>query len=186
MTILRPLLIAAAVALGGMTPAAHAGDPAEIGHADRATVRALADRLERDVRSGDASGALDVLPPKVLAATTHRFGVTEAQLRAAVAAQMAELMTDLTFESVDMDIDGATAGRTPGRGLRYLLIPTATVIALKDLGRMRSRTHTLALEDDGRWWLVRVEGAEQLAVLREAYPEFADLDVPAGSTEGLD
>jgi hypothetical protein len=51
--------------------------------------------------------------------------------------------------------------------------------------RFRVDTQTLAIEDGGEWYLIRVEDAPQQALLREVYPEFVGVEFPAGTTRQL-
>jgi hypothetical protein len=77
-----------------------------------------------------------------------------------------------------MDLAGAETHVSGDR--TWLLIPTWTEMTVEGAGRVRFETRTLALEDDGEWYLVRVEDAPQAAMLREVYPEFAEVEFPAG------
>jgi hypothetical protein len=153
---------------------------------DRAAIRSVVAALEADVRAGDFTGTLDVIPPPLLAATLERFGVTEAELRQTIDAQMEDALQSVSFETFSMAIDEAILAKTPGVARRYMLIPTETVVAIKDVGGMRARNHTLALEDQGKWYLVRIEDQGAVEMLRSVYPDFATVDFPAGTMEAVD
>ena len=60
------------------------------------------------------------------------------------------------------------------------------MIAVPDVGTLRSQTSTLALQDDGLWYLVRIDSPQQVALLRAAYPEFTGVDFPSGSSTMVD
>lgn len=177
------LLLCLAIACAALPRAASAQD---LTLQDRAAVvQAIAD-LEADVRAGDFAATLDVIPPPLLAATLQRFGVTADELRAAIDAQMEEALASVTFESFSMSIYDAVPAMTPGVGRRYMLIPTETVLAIKDIGRTRSRTQTLALEDEGKWYLVRIDDQSQVDMLRAVYPDFATIEFQPGTMEPVD
>lgn len=162
------------------------GSPAlaqEVTAADRARIEARIDILEQALAGGDFAASMDVTPPALRAALASRFGVTEAEMRAAVAAAMGPMMAEVTFVSYEMDVPGAAVRTTPVGGRTYLMIPTTTVMDVEETGRIRVRTDTLALEEAGDWYLVRVQEAAQITILREVYPEFADVDFPEGMTE---
>jgi hypothetical protein len=165
------------------------GSPAlaqEVTARDREQVEARIDILEQALAGGDFAASLDVTPPALRAALARRFGITEAEMRAAMAEAMAPMMADLTFVSYDMDVPGAAVRTTPVGGRTYLMIPTTTVMDVKDAGRLRVRTETLAIEEAGDWYLIRVQEAAQVAILREVYPEVADVEFPQGVTERVE
>lgn len=155
----------------------------EVTAADRAQVEARIDILERALAGGDFAASLDVTPPALRAALARRFGITEAEMRTLVAEAMAPMMADVTFVSYEMDVPGAAIRTTPDGGRTYLMIPTTTVMDVKDAGRVRVRSETLAIEEAGDWYLVRVQEAAQVTMLREVYPEFADVQFADGVTE---
>ena len=45
------------------------------------------------------------------------------------------------------------------------------------------RSATLALQDEGLWYLVRGSDAQQVAILREAYPEYEAVAFPDATME---
>ena len=50
-------------------------------------------------------------------------------------------------------------------------------------GKYRAQSSTLGLLDGETWYLVRVEDPQQVALLKEIYPAFADVVFPTGSME---
>jgi len=173
-------VIAAGVLLGSPARAQ------EVTAADRAQVEARVDILEQALAGGDFAASLDVTPPALRAALARRLGITEAEMRVLMAEAMGSMMADVTFVSYQMDVPGAAVRATPVGGRTYLMIPTTTVIDVKDAGRVRVRSETLALEEAGDWYLVRVQEASQTDILREVYPEFADVQFPPGVTEAVE
>jgi len=49
--------------------------------------------------------------------------------------------------------------------------------------KVQSTNTTLALQDGGKWYLVRIDDASQKQLLVQAYPEFSNLSVPKGTTK---
>jgi len=170
-------LVSAAMTLGSPALAQ------EVTDADRVQIEARIDILEQALADGDFAASLDVAPPALRAALARRFGITEAEMRALMAEAMGPMMAEVTFVSYEMNVPGAAIRTTPVGGRTYLLIPTTTVMDVKDAGRVRVRTETLALDEAGEWYLVRVQEAAQVSILRELYPEFADVEFPEGVTD---
>lgn len=183
---LSVLVLSLAIAFAGAIPAAALSQ--ELTADDRSAIASAVADLETDIRAGDFTGALDVIPPPMLAATLERFGLTEDQFRQTIASQMEDVLESVSFESFSMSIDDAVPAKTPGVGRRYLLIPTETVIAIKGVsgGGMRSRSQTLAMEDQDKWYLVRIEDQAVIDMLRAVYPDFATIAFQPGTTEAVD
>ncbi len=172
------LLIAAfawlAVAIG---PAA----AQQITDQDRAAVQTRIGRLEQIMASGDLAGAMEVVPPRLLRAIAERFGATEAQMLDATREVMRTQLQGVTFVDYRMDLAAAAPTLTPDGSRTYLLIPTTTLMDVQGVGRIRSRNNTLALKDEGEWYLIRVDDAAQVVLIRELWPEFAGVEFPAGT-----
>lgn len=156
------------------------------GPEDRAAVQARIDHLDGMMRAGDLAGAIDVVPPRLLQAIADRAGLPKDQLRALMREQISGMLENITVVSFDMDLDAAPPLTTPDGSRTYLLVPMDLVLKVEGVGKMRARGHTLALEDEGQWYLIRVEDAPQIAFVRELWPEFAEVEFPAGTTEAVD
>jgi len=48
---------------------------------------------------------------------------------------------------------------------------------------MRATSQTLGLLDGDTWYLVRIDDAAMAAIIKDVYPEFADVEFPAGTVE---
>ena len=170
---LLPLAAALSLALAAGPVLAQAIDPG-----DQARLQAQVDALGATIRGGDLAGAIDVVPPRLLDAVSARFGVPREQLPSAMREAIASGLEGVTITGYGMDLAAAEAHVAPGDGRTWLLIPTWTEMAIEGAGRFRTESLTLALEDDGEWYLVRIEDAPQIALLREVYPEFAEVNFP--------
>lgn len=135
--------------------------------------------LEEGIRARDAAAMLAVLPPPLVASLRARFGVSEEELREQFGAAMTAALSVVELRAFGMSVPRATVHVTPDGQRQYLLVPTVTKMKSAVLGRMTARSSTLAFEDAGEWYLIRVADAEQIAVLREVYPEFAGVEFPA-------
>ncbi|MBN9291547.1 MAG: hypothetical protein J0H36_10650 [Hyphomicrobium denitrificans] len=92
-------------------------------------------------------------------------------------------MDEAPLEAFSMDVKNAAFKETP-QGEPYALIPTEVALAI-DGKRFKVSTHTLALIDGETWYLVRVSEQQQIALLREAYPNFVAEEFPESRTEAL-
>lgn len=148
---------------------------------------ALAERVESfdtAMRENDMQEVMGVVPPKVLEKIAAQSGVSVDVLLAAMQEQMDEIMGNVEIVSFGMNLEGVEY-TTFESGIVYGMIPTETVIDLgADAGgKMRAKSETLGLLDGDTWYLVRIDDPGQVAIIKEIYPEFADVEFPAGTVE---
>jgi hypothetical protein len=134
------------------------------------------------MRESDMAGILGVIPPAVLTQIATNYGVTSEDLVTSAQQQIDEALKSISIVSFGMDSSGAEAVEI-GDGSIYVMIPTETVMDLGQAGKMRSASETLALLDDGTWYLMAVDDPAQIAVLRQVYPAFADVEFTAATME---
>ncbi|MEG3148697.1 hypothetical protein U1769_02275 [Sphingomonas sp. ZT3P38] len=158
---------------------------AQLSQADRATIAERIAAFDTMMKEGRVGDSLDFVPPHLLETTAKKFGVPVAAFKASFGGQIATMMKDVKFVSFHMDLSAAKEGVTPDKSRTYLMIPTETVIESPATGRLQSKNTTLALKDGGSWYLVRVDRAEQIVMLREAYPAFEGIEFPNGSTTAV-
>lgn len=83
-----------------------------------------------------------------------------------------------------MDVSKVEYKELPN-GEPYALIPTEVVMDAGGADKILAKSQTLALLDGGAWYLLRVNEDQQVTVMRQVYPEFAEVEFPAGSMEAL-
>jgi hypothetical protein len=148
---------------------------------EKAALAATVSNFDAAMRDGDHARVARSVPPKVLAALARRANATPEAVVAAMVKAMQTLQGKI--ESFGMDL-GTAVHKELASGTPYLLIPTQTTMGVAGT-RVQVRTHTLVLLDEGKWYLLRINNAPQLQILREAYPEFAGVEFPSSSTEML-
>jgi len=152
---------------------------------EKAALAATVENYDAAVREGNYAHMTQTIPPKVIAAIARRAGTSPDQV---VAEMIKETQQTLQRGDVKIESYGFDLGRAEHKELSinapYVLIPTQAIFAVGGR-RFREKSLTLALLDDGQWYLLRMNDARQLQILREAYPEFAGVEFPRGSTEIL-
>ncbi|HBZ45506.1 MAG TPA: hypothetical protein DEO85_15980 [Maritimibacter sp.] len=144
--------------------------------ADKAAVEATVSEFDTAYSTGDFGTVLDYLPPKLIDYMATQMGSeSQAELKATMAKQMAAFMSDIKIDAFDMNTNRMKTGEAGGRS--YAFIPTTTKITAE--GKTRTlRNQTLALEDGGRWYVVRIEADQQYNLVKEVYPEFGSVRLP--------
>jgi hypothetical protein len=148
---------------------------------EKAALAATVSSFDAAMRAGDHARVAQTVPPKILAHIARRANTTPEAIVALMVKSMQSLQANI--ESFGMDL-GTAIHKELASGTPYLLIPTHTTMAVAGT-RVQLKSHTLALLDEGKWYLLRVNNAPQLQILREVYPEFAGVEFPRGSTEML-
>ena len=137
------------------------------------------------MQEADVEKIIGVVPPKVFEHIATQSGLETDALMASMIEQTTELMASVTFESFSMDMNAA-AYKEAADGTPYVLIPTETVVDLVQSGKIRATSDTLAMLDEGLWYLIRTDDASTLAIIKEIYPTFAAVEFPAGTMEAVE
>jgi hypothetical protein len=66
-----------------------------------------------------------------------------------------------------------------------VMIPTEIIMSVTGSGKVKSVSKTLALQEDGTWYLISIADANQATMIQGAYPEFAKVDLPAGTITAI-
>jgi hypothetical protein len=181
MTLLKHVLVAVlALLLATGTALARPLTEAE----SRSLVEAV-EAFDTAMRDRNYEIVAKTIPPRVMAHIAKSAGVEVDALRVLVIEQMKVALAEVKLVSFGMDLPKAEHRELPS-GEPYVLVPTETVIDTGTDGKSVARSHTLALLDDGVWYLVRVSEARQVTIMRQVYPEFAGVEFPAGSVEAME
>jgi hypothetical protein len=155
-----------------------------LSHQESTALAAAVESFGAAMREGNFTRVAQTVPPKIVGAIARRAGTTPDRIVASMIEAMQTLHGgDTRIESFGMDLVAASH-KELASGEPYVLIPTQTTIALGGQ-RFRERSYTLALLDAGKWFLLRINNARQIEILREVYPEFTSVEFPSGATETL-
>ena len=136
-------------------------------------------RFETALKQGDFGVVAESVPPKVLQHIASKAGVDMATLQSAMQAQMQIALASVKFLDFKMDVDKAAYKQAPD-GTPYVLVPSRSLMETKGQ-KIEAKTATLALIDGGKWYLVRIDDAQQINIVREVYPSLATATFPTGT-----
>ncbi len=176
---MRRLLVAFLLLFSFALPCFAAG----INEDERAALAVRIESFGEAMRDSDMDAVLGVVPPQMLEAVAAQFGVTVEALIEATQTEIDRAMAQVELVSYGMSLDQAEFATLPD-GMTYALIPTETVMDLAEEGGwVRSQTTTVALLEEGTWYLVRIDDEQQVAILRQVYPGFVEVTFPQGQME---
>ena len=145
---------------------------------DDAEMKALTkvlDKYEKDTMSGNFKGLVQS-PPKILESLAGQADMDAKDFLEKMAEMMSKAFESIEVLSFSMDKDSVKLQRT-NTGRPYAVIPNAMKINVKGTGGMEMKTETLALKDDGVWYLMQVDSEEVVDMLKKAYPDLKDIKV---------
>lgn len=171
-TLLTALMLSGPVAAQDLTEDEHAGLTQRVSAFNAALLAA------------DTPEILGVTPPRIYEHIAGQAGIPVPQLREMLVQQTERVMADVIFEWAEMSMDAATYHQTPD-GLGYALVPTRVIMASQGT-RFVAVSDTLAFQDEGKWWLLRVSEAPQVEILRQVYPSFAEVAFAPGKMTPLE
>jgi hypothetical protein len=114
------------------------------------------------------------LPPKVLANIASQNDMSPAKLSDTITQQSTQAMSGLMIEDFSMNFEDMNSGTTQA-GRAYALVPTTTILSAGSQ-TTRTRTRTLFFYDEGEWFLLRIENADQVHFLTAVYKDFESID----------
>jgi hypothetical protein len=155
----------------------------EISDAERAALKTAVSEFTAAIREGNFKRQISgSLPSRLTGLLAKKGGITAAALQEQMIAILEKNKQTAGIESFVIDIGNAEFAALPS-GEPYALIPTTTKIVIGKSRTILAKAKTLALLENGKWYLVRVSDAGLAALFREAYPEFAQVSLPEGTTE---
>jgi hypothetical protein len=154
----------------------------ELKATDKAAIAARLALMDEIVKTQEYGKVFDMMPPKVLAAMIIQNGGNYGQFRINFLSMMAQASKDIKILSVNTYLNNSNFSELPN-GLSYVLIPTHTVASVRGKGAISMSDHTLALLENDTWYLMRISKAEQVALLRQVYPEFSSIELPLGTAK---
>jgi|EndMetStandDraft_4_1072995.scaffolds.fasta_scaffold356070_2 hypothetical protein len=128
----------------------------------------------------DMVAVFNAMPPRAFEYLSEKSGVSVDQMKAMVG-KLAAKTTD-KLGPFDMNAKDAEF-RELSDGTPFALIPTETIFSADDGQVIKSVSSTLAILEDGKWYLMRVNDARQLTILHAVYPEFTGVEFPRGTME---
>jgi hypothetical protein len=165
-------VVALLVALA-LTPIAQAAtlSPAqETGLAERI------DSFEAALMATDMAAAIAVVPPKVVEHVAAKHNVTVAEVVSAGQAQLERTFGQAKLLAVELAYEPERLVILPEQ-LAFVTLPTRLKVDLGANGGIITATsQTLGLLDGDTWYLVSLDNAEQVDVLRQLYPALAEID----------
>ena len=136
------------------------------------------------MQGSDFGAVVDAsLSPKLLTAMAGSNNMTADQLKTLVIQQMQQAMQAVKIDSYGMDVTKADYEEAKD-GTPYALVPSEVVMEIGG-NKTKSSGATLAIIDDGKWYLLNVGQKDQAAMLKSVYPAFADITFPEAKMEAV-
>jgi hypothetical protein len=183
---LRAPVIAVLLALGLAFAAGMAADAMARGlePGEKSSLAAAVAEFNSAMSARNFEGIANAVPPRLLKSIADTAQVPPDDVRKSMIDAMKMTFATVILDSFSIDL-AAAEYKELSDGRPYVLIPTQTVVVVPEQGKVSQKTRSLAIIDDGKWYLLRIDEPQQLFILRKAYPEFAGVEFPQGSMEIL-
>jgi len=153
-------------------------------NAERQSLEKQITAFSRALETNAYDGIADVTPPRLVDHLAKTAQMEPGELRRAIVEQMKVAFAAVRIEAFSFDMARADY-RELADGHPYALVPTELIAVDPNGVRTRFRSQTLALLDGSNWYLIRLQEAQHLLLLQQAYPELAGVEIPRGSMELL-
>lgn len=157
----------------------------DVTEAEKAALVERAVNYQQAFIDKDYEAILDGSSPRFYAHIAEQAGVTVPELRAFLIQQSKTVMATATIEAHELDLENTQYLQTKS-GAPYALIPTRVVLNIPEKGRLEITRETLALLDEDKWWLMRINDASQVSILQQVYPSFENITFKRSETRSLD
>jgi hypothetical protein len=149
-----------------------------------AELQTVVNGFDAAMRANDMKLVLKTMPPKVWNYLKEQSKLDDENLTAVVSDALAAAMKDVKLLDFKMDVAAATTHELSD-GTSYMLLPTVTKMEIKDYGKVAAISQTLALREDGKWYLVRVSDPQQKQIVTTVYPAFKGVELPSDKLEDI-
>ncbi|PIE13580.1 MAG: hypothetical protein CSA70_04730 [Rhodobacterales bacterium] len=169
------------LALGACQPAvdqiqmAPTGGGSTVVETERAArLRARVDGFNAAFHAGDYATVTSVMPPRLVARLAKRSGMSQRELRRLLTDTTAQLMKNTKLHSYSMQTNAPEIHQAGA--IHYAILPTTTDLTAYGK-RLKQSNNTLAIEEGGKWYLVRVEKPSHEVDIKAAYPELKSANI---------
>jgi predicted flap endonuclease-1-like 5' DNA nuclease len=149
-----------------------------------AELQTVVNGFDTAMRANDTRSILKVMPPKIWGFLKEKSKFDDEKLIQVIGDALAAAMKDVTIIDFKMDVAAATTHELSD-GTSYMLIPTVTKMDVKNYGKVAASSQTLALRDEGKWYLVRISDPQQKQIVTTVYPAFKDVELPSDKLEDI-
>lgn len=142
---------------------------------DKVNIEQKIEIIHTSAKSLDFEPLINMMPEKVLQYMALKANIPPASLKQIMITMSSSLIDPDTDIEYVADLDSAKVF-TSKVGRDYLIIPTQfKMITDNEINQLTG--NLLAFEDEGAWYLMRVEGQNHLDIIAEIYPDLTDLEL---------
>ncbi|MEI4485232.1 hypothetical protein V8J36_03450 [Frigidibacter sp. MR17.14] len=176
MRAIAPLALSLTLSLAAVLPAA--ARPMDAGEARK--METAVNVYLGAIGRGEADRVVGALPPRIKNIFAGSAGIEAGQLERTLTAQTAALLKAAKFANFSADFAGVEATDsvlTDGSKVTWVIVPTSFTAATAK-GKTLNEQPLLAVNENGQWYMMRVEGAQQKQLVSIAYPFLQNVTFP--------
>lgn len=133
---------------------------------------------------GEADRVVASLPPRIKNIFAGSAGIEAGKLDGVLIEQTAALLKAAKFDDLAADysvIDATDSVLADGSRVTWAVVPTQFTVET-EAGKVLNRQPMLVLNESGKWYMMRIEGAQQQELVSIAYPFLKGVSFPPASS----
>ncbi|MCG8359411.1 MAG: hypothetical protein MI920_27915 [Kiloniellales bacterium] len=150
---------------------------------EQASLNQTRDLFLQGLKEADQDALVGVIPPRVLSYIANAAGVSEAALRSNIGETMAAAMRQVEIVNAEMvteNLEATEARDADGEPYLWGFAPTSMEMIVNGQ-RLKVESQTFVLLERARWYLIRTNEAQQVAILRTTYPFLQQVEFPSAT-----
>ena len=171
-------LLLIAILLTGLSHFTNAQEP------EKEALDLVVQKFSADFSKGNFKGVMDAIPPKMLEVIATKASMEVDTLKTLMQQGMETSMQGVKFEKMEMSTENLKIEKTE-TGRLFAMVPSEMIMSGEQFERTEVKTKTLALKDDGKWYLLRLESQKQATIVGEAFPDLKDIKLPDSTKKAL-
>ncbi|MBC7139572.1 MAG: hypothetical protein H5U17_12715 [Defluviimonas sp.] len=141
----------------------------------------------RSIGRGEAERVVAAVPPRIKNIFAGSAGIEAGKLDGVLIEQTEALLDSAKFGDFAADysnIDATDSVLADGSHVTWTVVPTQFSVQT-DSGKVLNRQPMLVLNEGGKWYMMRIEGAQQQELVSIAYPFLKGVSFPAASASPM-
>lgn len=150
-------------------------------------MQSAVDGYLRAIGRGEASQVVASLPPRVKNIFAGSAGIEASKLDATLVQQTSVMLKSAKFANFKAEYQGLEAQDaklSDGTEVTWAIVPTS-FSSEGPKGKLRNEQPLLVISEGGRWYMMRIEGAQSQQLVSLAYPFLAQVRFPESRSAAM-
>lgn len=135
------------------------------------------DAFETTFANGEMGDLVDFMPPKILETLLTQSGVSLAEMKKQLDAVWEQTTALVSINNFEITRD-QTSVELASSGRPYKILPTQVEMKIHaNKTDAVGISETLAFFENGKWYILRLDEVQMVAIFENVYPDLADIEI---------